>query len=140
MKRHVTIPILLTVCALVGPSGMWAAGPALIRTDSRIDFAWGDGSPGQGVPADGFSVRWSGSIRLPRDGKYTFYTVSDDGIRLWVDDQLVIDNWTDHGEVENQGQVELWGARSHLIRLEYYENAGAAVAKLLWAGPASKNR
>jgi len=106
-----------------------------MRTDSLINFNWGDASPGQGVPADGFSVRWTGSVRLPRDGKYTFYTVSDDGVRLWVDDQLVIDNWTDHGETENQGQIELWGARPHLIRLEYYENAGVAVAKLLRAGP-----
>jgi hypothetical protein len=52
-----------------------------------------------------------------------------------VDDQLVIDNWTDHGEMENQGQIELWGERPHFIRLEYYEKTGSAVAKLLWAGP-----
>ena len=72
---------------------------------------------------------------MPRDGKYTFYTISDDGIRLWVDDNPVIDNWTDHGTTENQGQIELWGGRPHPIRLEYYESTGAAVAKLLWAGP-----
>jgi hypothetical protein len=52
-----------------------------------------------------------------------------------VDDQLLIDNWSDHGETENQGQVELWGSRQHPIRLEYYENTGAATAKLLWSGP-----
>jgi hypothetical protein len=106
-----------------------------MRTDKLIDFDWGNSSPGKGLPADGFSVRWTGSIRLPKDGKYNFYTISDDGIRLWVDDNLVIDNWTDHSAGENQGQIELWGARPHPIRLEYYENSGAAVAKLLWAGP-----
>ena len=127
--------LFLTLCALLCPCSLQAAGPALMRTDSLINFNWADGSPGKGVPADNFSVRWTGSVRLPRDGKFTFYTVSDDGIRLWVDDQLVIDNWTDHGETENQGQIELWGERPHPIRLEYYENTGAAVAKLLWAGP-----
>ena len=73
--------------AVLCPCDLQAAGPALMRTDSLVNFNWGDGSPGEGVPADGFSVRWTGSVRLPRDGKYTFYTVSDDGIRLWVDDQ-----------------------------------------------------
>lgn len=90
-----------------------------MRTDNVINFNWGDRSPGQGVPADAFSVRWTGSVRLPRDGKYTFYMVSDDGIRLWLDDQLVIDNWSSHSETENQGQIELWGGRPHPIRLEY---------------------
>jgi hypothetical protein len=111
------------------------AGPALVQTNALIDFSWGDGSPGKGVPADNFSVRWTGSIRFPKDGKYTFYTVSDDGIRLWMDDRLIIDNWTDHGETENQGQIELCGRKPHPVRLEYYEKTGAAAARLLWAGP-----
>jgi len=135
MFRRYRIRFTLAVVAAMCAAGLCAGAPAITRTDRVIDFAWGDGSPGQGVPADGFSVRWTGSVRLPRDGKYTFYTVSDDGIRLWVDDQLVIDNWTNHGETENQGQIELWGARPHLIRIEYFENTGAAAAKLLWAGP-----
>ncbi len=135
MRYHVSIVSLWTLCALLCPCVLDAAVPALTRMDSSVDFDWGDGSPGEGVPADGFSVRWTGSVRLPKDGKYTFYTVSDDGVRLWVDDYLVIDSWTDHGTTENQGQIELWGERPHPIRIEYYENTGAAVAKFLWAGP-----
>lgn len=140
MFQRYRILIPLTVLATMGAAGLRAGAPAAIRTDRVIDFAWGAASPGQGVPADGFSVRWTGSVRLPQDGKYSFYTVSDDGIRLWVDDQLVIDNWTDHGEAENQGQIELWGGRPHLIRIEYYEKTGAAVAKLLWSGPNLKKQ
>jgi hypothetical protein len=135
MNHCVTIPIVWALCALLNPYGLSAAGPALIQTNSLIDFNWGEGSPGKGLPADNFSVRWTGSVRIPRDGKFTFYTASDDGNRLWVDDQLVIDNWTDHGETENQGQIDLWGERPHFIRLEYYEKTGAAAARLLWAGP-----
>ncbi len=52
-----------------------------------------------------------------------------------MDDQLLIDNWTEHGEMENQGQIELWGGRPHTVRLEYYESTGSAVAKFLWSGP-----
>ncbi len=135
MKPNFLTSLFVVLCGLLCPCELVAAGPALVRNDPLIDFNWGGASPGQGVPADGFSVRWTGSIKLPRDGKFTFYTVSDDGIRLWVDDQLVIDNWTNHGETENQGQIELWGARPHPIRLEYYDDTGAAVAKLLWSGP-----
>src|SRR5512133_3357851 len=132
--KHCLVIILLTLWTAV-PRHLLAAGSALVRTDAQVNFNWGDASPCPGVPADNFSVRWTGSVHIPRDGKFTFYTVSDDGIRLWVDDQLVIDNWSDHGETENQGQIELWGARPHLIRLDYYESTGAAVAKLLWSGP-----
>ncbi len=135
MRYHVSIVLVWALCTLLCPCVLDAAVPALTRMDRSVDFDWGDGSPGEGVPADGFSVRWTGSVRLPKDGKYTFYTVSDDGVRLWVDDYLVIDNWADHGTTENQGQIELWGERPHPIRIEYYENSGAAVARLLWAGP-----
>ncbi|RPJ25024.1 MAG: hypothetical protein EHM35_15880, partial [Planctomycetaceae bacterium] len=133
MKYHVAIIFMSALCTLLCPCDLQAA--ALRRTDSLVDFDWGDGSPGEGVPADGFSVRWTGSFQLPQDGKYTFYAVSDDGIRLWVDDNLVIDNWTDHGQTENEAQMDLWGRGPHFIRMEYYENTGQSVAKLLWAGP-----
>jgi hypothetical protein len=135
MKKTEITALFLTLCSLLTSYVFTTAGPAMIQTNDLINFNWAEGSPGKAVPADNFSVRWTGSVRLPKDGVFTFYTVSDDGIRLWVDDQLIIDNWTDHGETENQGQIELWGGRPHFVRLEYYEKTGAAVAKLLWAGP-----
>ena len=71
----------------------------------------------------------------PSTGSYTFYTTSDDGVRLWVDNQLLINNWTDHGATENSGGITLTAGKKYDIKLEYYENGGAASIKLLWAPP-----
>jgi hypothetical protein len=61
-----------------------------------VDFNWGTGSPDPSIAADNFSARWTGQVQPVSTQAYTFYTVSDDGVRLWVNNQLVIDNWTDH--------------------------------------------
>lgn len=67
--------------------------PFAIRNEA-VDFDWGEGGPNQKV--DNFSVRWSGSIEVSDTGVYVLRTRSDDGVRLWVDGLLVIDNWTGH--------------------------------------------
>jgi hypothetical protein len=83
----------------------------------------------------GFGVRWTGHVTPSATGEYTFYTVSDDGIRLWVDDKPVIDNWTDHAATEDRATVRLTAGQRHAIRLEYYQGGGDAVARLLWSAP-----
>ena len=65
----------------------------LTRYDSKIDFAWSDGSPDPALPANNFSVRWTGKLQPPRSGAYLFTTWSDDGVRLWIDGQLAVDAW-----------------------------------------------
>src|SRR5207237_6763807 len=65
--------------------------PVLTRTDQNINFNWGTGSPAPGIDPDTFSVRWIGKISVPTTGRYTFYTTTDDGVRLWVNNQLLID-------------------------------------------------
>lgn len=106
--------------------------PRAARTEA-VDFDWGLGSPAPGVDADTFSVRWSGQL-VPRfTGTYTLYTVSDDGVRLWVYGELMIDNWTDHAATEDSRTVFLEAGRHYEIVMETYENAGGAVAKLLWS-------
>ena len=105
------------------------------RIDPQLNFDWGPGSPDPAIPPDAFSARWTGLVRPPATGAFTFYTQSDDGVRLWVDDQLIIDNWTDHGETEDNGTIQLEGGRLYSIRLQYYERAGSAVIKLFWSGP-----
>ena len=77
-------------------SGVYFTALALTRTDPTVDFDWADGAPDPQVQADNFSVRWSGQLMAPVTGSYTFTTTSDDGVRLYVNGQLVIDNWTDH--------------------------------------------
>ena len=104
------------------------------QVDATINFNWGTGAP-SGVGAETFSVRWEGDIEVPRSGGYTFYTTSDDGVRLWVDDKLMVDNWTNHAATEDIGTIVLEPGIRYKIKMEYFENQGGAVAQLRWSGP-----
>jgi len=115
-------------------------GLVTTRSDPSIDFDWGAGAPATGVGADTFSVRWTGNAVAQFSETYTFYTVSDDGVRLWVNGSLVIDNFTDHGPTENTATLTLVAGQSYAIRLEYYENGGGAVARLHWSSPSLSRR
>jgi hypothetical protein len=110
-------------------------GPAVQRRDHAINFDWSTGSPIGGVGPDTFSVLWEGQIQAPADGLYTFYTSTDDGVRLWIDNQLVIDHWDPQPETEWSGQVQLAGNSKHRIQMEYFDRYGEAVARLMWSGP-----
>ena len=108
---------------------------ALTRTDATVNFSWG-GSPGAGINSDGFSVRWDGQIEAPVSGSYTFSTVSDDGVRLWVNGVQVINNWTDHGPtVDTATAITLVAGTKYRIVMEFYENGGGAEARLRWSYP-----
>ena len=107
----------------------------LSRTDTTVNFDWGSGSPDALIAADTFSARWTGWVHAPSSGNYSFHTFSDDGVRLWVDNQLIINNWTDHGGTENSGSITLTAGNKYDIKLEYYENGGAATIKLSWTPP-----
>lgn len=106
--------------------------PALKRTDKTIDFFWNEGGPDKSVGDDNFSVRWSGTIKVPVSRNYTFFVASDDGVRLYIDNKLLIDNWTDHGSTVDSATVNLKGGTEAAIRLEYYENSGNALCQLGW--------
>jgi hypothetical protein len=107
--------------------------PVIVRTDPRVDFDWGSTAPASGVPADHFSVRWSGQVLPLYSQTYTFTTRSDDGVRLWVSGKLLVDNWTNHAATENSGTISLVAGTKVDIKLEYYEATGGAVAQLSWA-------
>ena len=107
-----------------------AGGPVLVRNDPWIDFNWGTGSPGLGVPADNFSARWTRTLSFG-DGNYRLYMKVDDGARLWVDDQLLIDQWHDSGPVTYVTDRHL-SSGDHRVRLEYYDRTGGAQARLWW--------
>ena len=99
-----------------------------------MNFAWGTGGPGGGVPTNNFSVRWTGKVQAPVSGSYRFSTVSDDGVRLWVNGQQVINNWTDHSATTNtSASISLTAGVKYTITLEYYERTGDATAKLQWS-------
>ena len=108
-----------------------------VRTDGGINFDWGGGVPsGTALTgADSFSARWTGSVEAPVAGQYTFTTTSDDGVRLWVCGNQLVNNWTDHSPADNSGSITLGAGQRCSVRMEYYENGGGAVARLAWAYP-----
>jgi len=106
---------------------------ALTRVDPTVNFDWGNGSPGTGVPNNNFSVRWTGSVQPQFTQAYTFYTVTDDGVRLWVNDVLLIDKWVPQNSIENSGTISLNAGQLYSIRMEYYDGTRNAVAKLSWS-------
>lgn len=105
---------------------------AVTRTDATVNFDWASGSPDPLIGADTFSVRWTGKVQPLYSETYTFYTTSDDGVRLWVNGQQVINNWTDHSSVENSGTITLTAGQLYDIKMEFYDNTQNAVAKLAW--------
>ena len=110
------------------------------RIDPQVKFYIGTGSHGSGVNSDNFSVRWRGFVLPTVTGRYTFYTKSDDGVRLWINDGLIIDNWTDHAETENSGQIDLESGKSYNIRLEYYEKTVNSTIELSWQPPGGEKQ
>ena len=119
--------------------------PLLTRIDPVINFDLSYGkipqvlSPAPGVvPEDMYSVRWTGTVLPLFSGTYTFYTVSDDGIRLWVNGVQLVDDWMNQDATEKSGTITLVAGQQYNIVFEYYENTGSAVTKLLWSGPGTE--
>ena len=105
----------------------------LYRTDSTVDFDWGAGAPANGMGVNTFSVRWTGQLEPRYSETYTFETTSDDGVRLWVDGQLIIDQFIDQSATQHTGTINLDAGVLYDIRMDYYENGGDAVAELRWS-------
>ncbi|MBN2486115.1 MAG: RICIN domain-containing protein [Bacteroidales bacterium] len=109
------------------------------RVDPTINFDWGSGSPVSGVNADAYSVRWTGLVAPKYTQAYTFYLNTDNGRRLWVNNQLIIDAWADNWGVEYTGTINLVAGFKYDIKLEYFENWGGAACKMEWSS-ASQGR
>ena len=107
--------------------------PISTGTDATINFNWQYDGKASGQPTDNFSVRWTGQVAPAYSQEYTFYTQADDGTRLWVNGKLLVDDWTNHAVCEKSGKITLEASKKYDIRLEYFENGGRAVCKLLWS-------
>jgi|GEM_PF-740037 len=112
-------------------NGMNFETPVFNSVDATINFDWGFGSPNAAVNADQFSTRWTGQIQPKYSEEYTFYVTSDNGRRLWINNQLIIDKWIDDVS-ENSGKITLVAGQKYEIRLEYFENNGGATCKMEW--------
>ncbi|HXT40478.1 MAG TPA: chitobiase/beta-hexosaminidase C-terminal domain-containing protein [Candidatus Angelobacter sp.] len=111
--------------------------PTLTRIDPTVNTNWGNGSPDPSITADHFTVLWTGQVQPQFNETYTFYTTTDDGVRLWVNNQLIINQWIDQGPTEWTGTVNLVAGQRYDIRMAYYENGGGAVAQLSWSSPST---
>jgi beta-glucosidase len=103
--------------------------PALARTDEKIDFHWGSGSYAPSGPNDGFSARWTGYFIPRTDDDYKFYVSADDGVRLFINEKQVIDDWQRHSETLDTYTAHLEKGKPYKIRLEYFEAVGTATAR-----------
>jgi len=109
-----------------------AAPAAFERDDTTLDFSWGGGSPQPGtINNDFFSVRWTRYLDVT-PGTYRFTAKSDDGIRVYVDDQLIIDRWIQRPVQTDTADVYL-GPGHHLVVVEYFEWQGDALVSVNWA-------
>ena len=113
-----------------------SGSPVLARVEA-VNFAWVTGSPGPGVDADQFSVRWSGRVEATATGNFQFQTRANDGVRLWINGILVIDDWNNHSATTDRatGSIALVKNQRYNVVLEYYDNTGQATAKLRWLRP-----
>jgi beta-glucosidase len=110
----------------------FAGQPRFVRTDRRIDFGWTLNSPGQGIPFDWYSVRWTGTLTGPKSGATQLGVEGNDGYRLYLDGRLLLDNWKKQSYGTRFAPLSLRPGSSHQLRLEYFETSGNARLKLLW--------
>src|SRR5688572_2346219 len=103
------------------------------RVDPTLDFDWMDGPAAEGLAADRWSIRWTGWLLPPDTGTYTIITDTDDGVRVWIDDTIVIDDWQGHFVTRNEAAVDLTAGVPAKIRVDYFEYDIAASARLSWA-------
>ena len=118
----------------------------LKRTDPSIDFDWVRNSAGKPIREDAFTASWTGYIQAPHSGKYVFEAEADDAIRVWINDELIIDKWskeastTAEGNVMTnldysleRGEIKLKAGQKYLIKVDYYEAELNARARLFWS-------
>ena len=107
-----------------------SGSPVMSRTDEAVKFGWGDSSPAPGLPADNFSVRWVRDEWFA-GGTYRFEIYSDDGVRLWVGDQLVVDEW--HDRWATPLIIDRYiPVGTYRVRVEYFEHTGDATISVAW--------
>ncbi len=116
----------------------FAALPTLTRTDAVVNFNWSSTGPSPAVGQTGFAVRWTGSVQPEYSESYTLTALTDDGVELWVNGQLLISNWTTNTTTQsNSATIALKAQQLYNIQMIYFQSTGNAVAQLLWNSPST---
>ncbi len=124
-----------TSAAFIAPG--FNTPPTLTRVDPDINFNWSFTPPATNVGPTVYVVRWTGSIEPQFNETYTFSTTTDDGALLWVNGQLLVNDWVDQSPTTFSGQIALGAQERYNIEMEYYQNGGGAVAQLAWSSPST---
>jgi alpha-D-xyloside xylohydrolase len=111
----------------------------LTRDDKGIDFDWWKLSPAAGMPNDNYSIRWTGKILTEAAGTYTFRSLEDDGLRVWVNNTLLINDWATHPLTNKEGSISLAANTKYNITVEYFEATDKSLVRLEWKKPSSAN-
>lgn len=107
----------------------------LTRIDAAVNFDWGTSAPVGSVANTTYSVRWTGAVVPAFSELYTFIVTADDGVRLWIDDQLIVNNWVSQTAKAVSGQIALAAGQPVAVKLEYFQNTGPASVRLEWSSP-----
>ncbi len=111
--------------------------PTLVRIDPTINFNWNSAPPDPSIGQTDYTVRWTGSVKPQFSQTYTFFATSDDGVRVWVDGQELINGWVDQPPTTYQGSIALNAQQLYNIQIDYYQHLGGAVMQLAWSSPST---
>ncbi|MDX2189072.1 MAG: glycoside hydrolase family 3 C-terminal domain-containing protein [Bacteroidota bacterium] len=106
--------------------------PEVVKTADKIDFDSKDLSPDSKIRGDMWGARYTGYLISPNPVKFKIMTLSDDGVRLWIDDKLLIDNWDFHGAEKDSVEILLDQNKPHKIKLDFFDGQMGALIKLGW--------
>jgi VCBS repeat-containing protein len=139
-ENDAVLTLAFTFAPVSCPAGQYLAefynnmnlngGPALVACHDAVDFNWAASGPGSGIGSDNFSVRWTGRFPFSA-GIYNFVATADDGIRAWIDGNLIIDGWIDQAATTYQAALDL-SEGEHVVKIEYYQNGGDALTQFYW--------
>lgn len=117
----------------------FAGTPKAVKVETVVDHEWVQTPSVEGIGQDNFSVRWTGVVRPTKTDNYKFTVKGDDGYRLFINGEKVIDYWSDHGYIEKSTLLKLVAGKEYSIKLEYYEGGGDAAIVLAWFQPKDEN-
>lgn len=115
-------------------------GQAKVRTDEWINFEPANQAPDPFIPKPPVSIRWTGVLKPTITGNYKLGFATDDGCRLFIDGEQLIDSWHNRGVATDIVEIELQAEKEYMLKAEYYDNGGGASAKLYWEAPDVSNQ
>lgn len=112
---------------------------AASEVDPNIDFYWAQKAPVSSMKAGAFAAQWTGQLIAPTSETYTFTTVADDGVQVWIGGKLIINDWHEHAATVNRGRIQLEAGKTYDVVIKYFEcSIPPALIHLYWATPTMK--